>query len=151
MNGKFVSLIKLVKLGLWSSEYVNKVVAEAKTKNLTITASLQSKSDGNISLANGATTGQFILSHNSDTQVPAYKITTGYKPTYKDSASYPDETPILMNDFYSSTNTDSDSYKDWTSPFTYDTPYDRRGWWYLRNSTTSVRVGRKSPFRVRQN
>lgn len=45
-----------------------------------------------------------------------------------------------MNDFYSSTNTDSDSYKDWTSPFTYDTHYDRRGWWYLRNSTTSSTV-----------
>lgn len=100
-------------------------VAEAKTKDLTITASLQSKKDGNISLANGATTGQFILSHNSDTQVPAYKITTGYKPTYKGSASYQDGTPIKMSDFYSSTNTDSDSYKDWTSPFTYDTHYDR--------------------------
>ncbi len=84
--------------------------------------------DGNISLANGATTGQFILNHNSDTQVPAYRITTGYKPTYKGSASYPDGTPILMSDFYSSTNTDSDNYKDWTSPFTYDTHYDRRGW-----------------------
>ena len=69
--------------------------------------------DGNIRLANGATTGQFILSHNSDTQVPAYKITTGYKPTYKGSASYPDGTPIKMSDFYSTTNTDSDSYKDW--------------------------------------
>lgn len=45
-----------------------------------------------------------------------------------------------MNDFYSSTNTDSDSYKDWTSPFTYDTHYDRRGWWYLRNSTPSSTV-----------
>ena len=115
-------------------------VAEAKTKDLTITASLQSKKDGNISLANGATTGQFILSHNSDSQVSAYKITTGYKPTYKGSTSYPDGTPILMSDFYSSTNTDSDSYKDWTSPFTYDTHYDRRGWWYLRNSTTSSTV-----------
>ncbi len=104
-------------------------VAEAKTKDLSITASLQSKKDGNISLANGATTGQFILSHNSDTQVPAYKITTGYKPTYKGSSSYPDGTPILMSDFYSSTNTDSDSYKDWTTPVTYDTHYDRCGWW----------------------
>ena len=115
-------------------------VAEAKTKDLSITASLQSKKDGNISLANGATTGQFILSHNSDTQVPAYKITTGYKPTYKGSSSYPDGTPILMSDFYSSTNTDSDSYKDWTTPVTYDTHYDRCGWWYLRNSTTSSAV-----------
>lgn len=25
-------------------------------------------------------------------------------------------------------------------PFTYDTHYDRRGWWYLRNSTTSSTV-----------
>ena len=115
-------------------------VSEAKTKDLTITAALQTKKNGNISLANGATTGQFILSHNSDSQVPAYKITTGYKPTYKGSASYPDGTPIKMSDFYSSTNTDSDSYKDWTSPFTYDTHYDRRGWWYLRNSATSSTV-----------
>ena len=36
-------------------------VAEAKTKDLSITASLQSKKNGNISLANGATTGQFIF------------------------------------------------------------------------------------------
>ena len=115
-------------------------VAEAKTKDLTITASLQTKKNGNISLANGATTGQFILSHNSDSKVPAYKITTGYKPTYKGSVSYPDGTPIKMSDFYSTTNTDSDSYKDWTSPFTYDTHYDRRGWWYLKNSTTSSTV-----------
>ena len=115
-------------------------VAEAKTKDLTITASLQTKKNSHISLANGATTGQFILSHNSDSQVPAYKITTGYRPTYKGSTSYPDGTPIKMSDFYTNTDTDSDSWKDWTSPFTYDTHYDRRGWWNLRNSTTSSRV-----------
>lgn len=115
-------------------------VAEAKTKDLTITASLQTKKNSHISLANGATTGQFILSHNSDCQVPAYKITTGYRPTYKGSTSYPDGTPIKMSDFYTNTDTDSDSWKDWTSPFTYDTHYDRRGWWNLRNSTTSSRV-----------
>ena len=115
-------------------------VSEAKTKDLTITAALQTKKNGNISLANGATTGQFILSHNSDSQVPAYKITTGYKPTYKGSASYPDGTPIKMSDFYSTTDTDSSSWKDLTSPFTYDTHYDRRGWWNLRNSNTSSRV-----------
>lgn len=85
-------------------------VAEAKTKALTITAALQTKKNGNISLANGATTSQFILSHNSDIQVPAYKITTGYKPTYKGSASYPDGTPIKMSDFYSSTGQDCDLY-----------------------------------------
>lgn len=71
-------------------------VSEAKTKDLTITAAIQTKKNRNISLANGATTGQFILSHNSDSQVPAYKITTGYKPTYKGSALYPDGTPIKM-------------------------------------------------------
>lgn len=115
-------------------------VSEAKTKDLTITASLQTKKNGNISLSNGATAGQFILSHNSDVTTPAYKITTGYKPTYNGSSSYPDGTPIKMSDFYSSTNTDSDSYKDWTSPVTYDTHYDRRGWWYLKNSATSSNV-----------
>ena len=45
-----------------------------------------------------------------------------------------------MSDFYTNTDTDSDSWKDWTSPFTYDTHYDRRGWWNLRNSATSSRV-----------
>ena len=115
-------------------------VAQKKMNDLTITASLQTKKNGNIRLENGATTGQFILSHNSDSQVAAYKITTGYRPTYKGSTSYPDGTPIKMSDFYSTTDTDSSSWKDWTSPFTYDTHYDRRGWWNLRNSPTSSRV-----------
>ena len=109
-------------------------VSEAKTKDLTITAALQTKKNGNISLANGATTGQFILSHNSDSQVPAYKITTGYKPTYKGSASYPDGTPIKMSDFYSSTGQDCDWYFDWGSH------YDRKGWWVLKNAPTSSNV-----------
>ena len=115
-------------------------ISEAKTKDLTITASLQTKKNGNISLSNGATTGQFILSHNSDATTPAYKITTGYKPTYNSSSSYPDGTPIKMSDFYSSTNTDSNSYQDWQNPFYYETHYDRRGWWYLKNSATSSNV-----------
>jgi len=115
-------------------------VAEAKTKDLTITANLQTKKNGNISLANGATQGQFVLSHDTDTTVPAYKITTGYKPTFKGSSSYPDGTPIKASDFYTTTRTDSDSYKDWTSPFTYEEHYDRRGWWYLKNSATSSDV-----------
>lgn len=109
-------------------------VSEGKTKDLTITAVLQTKKNGNISLANGATTGQFILSHNSDSQVPAYKITTGYKPTYKGSASYPDGTPIKMSDFYSSTGQDCDWYFDWGSH------YDRKGWWVLKNAPTSSNV-----------
>ena len=109
-------------------------ISEAKTKDLTITAALQTKKNGNISLANGATTGQFILSHNSDSQVPAYKITTGYKPTYKGSASYPDGTPIKMSDFYSSTGQDCDWYFDWGSH------YDRKGWWVLKNAPTSSNV-----------
>lgn len=115
-------------------------VAEAKTKDLTITASLQTKKNGNISLSNGATAGQFILSHNTDVTVDAYKITTGYKPTYKGSSSYPDGTPIKMSDFYSTTSTDSSSYKDWQNPFYYEVHYDRRGWWTLRNSATSSYV-----------
>ena len=109
-------------------------VSEAKTKDLTITAALQTKKNGNISLANGTTTGQFILSHNSDSQVPAYKITTGYKPTYKGSASYPDGTPIKMSDFYSSTGQDCDWYFDWGNH------YDRKGWWVLKNAPTSSNV-----------
>ena len=114
-------------------------VTEAKTKDLTITASLQN-SGSTVSLSNGATSGQFILSHSTDTTVPAYKITTGYKPTYNGSSSYPDGTPIKMSDFYSTTNTDSDSYQDWQNPFYYETHYDRRGWWYLKNSATSSNV-----------
>ena len=115
-------------------------VKEAKTNGLTITATLQSRRNSNISLANGATPGQFILSHNSDIQVPAYKITAGYRPTYNGSTSYPDGTPIKMSDFYATTNTDSDSWKDWTSPVTYNTHYNRCGWWYLKNSATSSNV-----------
>lgn len=115
-------------------------VSEAKTKDLQIEAKLQSGKNGNLSLTSGATSGQFILSHNADSTTPAYKITTGYKPTYKGSASYPDGTPIKMSDFYTTTNTDSDSYKDWDGPFYYETHYDRRGWWYLNNSTTSSNV-----------
>ena len=115
-------------------------VKEAKTNGLSITATLQTKKNGSISLANGGTPGQFILSHNSDVQVPAYKITTGYRPTYKGSTSYPDGTPIKMSDFYATTNTDSDSWKDWTSPVTYDTHYNRCAWWYLKNSATSSNV-----------
>ena len=112
-------------------------VKEAKTKDLTITASLQTRRNGNISLVKGATPGQFILTHNSDSQVPAYKITTGYKPTYKGSTSYPDGTPIKLSDFYSTTSTDSDSWKDWENPVYYVTHYDRQGAWVLRNSATS--------------
>ena len=97
-------------------------VAQKKMNDLTITAALQTKKNGNISLSNGATTGQFILSHNSDSKVPAYKITTGYKPTYKGSASYPDGTPIKMSDFYSSTGQDCDWYWEW-----FENHYNRIG------------------------
>ena len=115
-------------------------VAESKTSGLKITAKLQSRKNSNIVLSNGAVAGQFILGHKSDQKQAAYKITAGYKPTYKGSTSYPDGTPIKLSDFVVNTNTDSDSYKDWTSPFTYDTHYDRRGWWTVNNTATSSRV-----------
>ena len=110
-------------------------VAQKKMNDLTITAALQTKKNGNISLSNGATTGQFILSHNSDSKVPAYKISTGYKPTYKGSSSYPDGTPIKMSDFYSSTGQDCNLYFGLTQAH-----FNRIGWWVLRNGPTSSNV-----------
>ena len=115
-------------------------VKEAKTSGLNITAKLQNKKNADLVLENGAAEGQFILSHKTDTKQAAYKITTGYRPTYKGKASYPDGTPINLSDFTVVTDTDSDSYKDWTSPFTYDTHYDRKAWWKLRNTATSSNV-----------
>lgn len=115
-------------------------VTEAKTSGLNITAKLQNKKNADLVLESGAAAGQFILGHKTDTKQAAYKITTGYKPTYKGKASYPDGTPINLSDFTVVTDTDSDSYKDWTSPFTYDTHYDRKAWWKLRNTATSSNV-----------
>lgn len=104
-------------------------VAETKTKDLSITASLQSKRDANILLAKGATDGQFILSHKTDTQVPAYRINKGYRPTYKGSTSYPDGTPIKLTDFSSYTWSDC----DWK--ILHD--YDRIIKYFVRNDKVS--------------
>ena len=107
-------------------------VDESKTKNLEIDAKLRDNKNENLKLSAGATGGQFILSHNTDTTAPAYKITTGYKPTYKDSPNYPDGTPIKMEDFTSYTDSDCDWYvKD------FNNHYKRWGWWYLKNTETS--------------
>lgn len=65
--------------------------------------------------------------------------------SYHPDPNDPDGTPILMSHFYSSTNTDSDSYQDWTSPFTYDTHYDRHGWWYLRNWRFPLKISLCAP------
>ena len=107
-------------------------VAEAKTKDLTITASLQSKRDANILLAPGATDGQFILSHKADTQVPAYRINKGYRPTFKGSTSYPDGTPIKLTDFSSVTWSDCDWH---CVPF--DNHYTRILKYLVRNDKVS--------------
>lgn len=115
-------------------------VKETKTDSLSILAKLQSKKNSAIELSNGATSGQFILSHKTDTKKPAYKITTGYRPTYKEKTSYPDGTPIKFADFTATNSTDSDSYKDWQNPFYYETHYDRRAWWQLKNTATSSQV-----------
>ncbi|MBD5446191.1 MAG: hypothetical protein HDR32_00180, partial [Treponema sp.] len=106
-------------------------VAEAKTKGLSITASLQSKRDANILLAPGATDGQFILSHKADTQVPAYRINKGYRPTFKGSTSYPDGTPIKLTDFSSYTWSDCDYFWDWGKN------YDRIIKYFVRNDKVS--------------
>ena len=106
-------------------------VAQKKMNDLNITAVLQIKKNENIALENGVTNGQFILSHNRDCQVAAYKITEGYRPTYKGSIYYPDGTPILMSDFYSSTNQECSWYFEWGNH------YNRISWWYLKNAPTS--------------
>lgn len=106
-------------------------VAETKTKGLSITASLQSKRDTNILLAPGATGGQFVLSHKADTQVPAYRINKGYRPTYKGSTSYPDGTPIKLTDFSSYTWSDCDYFWDWGEN------YDRIIKYFVRNDKVS--------------
>lgn len=69
-----------------------------------------------------------LVATSTNTVQATYKITTGYKPTYKDKTSYPNGTLINFSDFTVVRATDSNSYKDWINPFTYDTYYDRKTW-----------------------
>lgn len=107
-------------------------VDENKAKNLEIKAELKNNKNTNLKLSPGPTSGQYILSHDTDVTEPAYRITTGYKPTYKGSASYPDGTPIKMSDFSFYTDTDCHWYAK-----NFQDHYKRWGWWILKNNETS--------------
>lgn len=109
-------------------------IAETRTSGLNISAKLQSGKNADIMLESGSTTGQFVISHKMDMTAPAYRIDTGYRPTYKGKTSYPDGTPIRISDFRSSTDSDCDWYFDWGNH------YDRRGWWRVNNTPTSSKL-----------
>ncbi|MCM1322209.1 MAG: Ig-like domain-containing protein [Bacteroides sp.] len=110
-------------------------VSETKLKDLKISAALKSKKDTNILLEPGAVSGQFILSHKTDFQSPAYRINKGYRPTYKGSVSYPDGTPIKLDDFREEWA--SDDYHWWNLTGDHN---KRKAWFYLRNDKTSSRL-----------
>lgn len=110
-------------------------VAQKKLKDLKISANLRSRNNPAISLTACAAEGQFILSHSTDITQPAYKIITGYAPTYKGSRSYPDGTPISIYDFYRSGWEDCNWYLDW-----FVSHYDRWGAEVWNNGPTSTRV-----------
>ena len=63
--------------------------------------------------------GTFTISHNNDVTKGAYRINTGYRPTYNGSTKYPDGTNISINDF--AINVKNVNYYNWD---TYEGTWD---------------------------